>query len=119
MRISDWSSDVCSSDLFRYWLSGACAVQLSAERRPSRIPAPGNFAEALDQFPHGHPRRLTVRIAGLRGAPRGELGEAMIQFAHLRTAVQQMLRLQRPDPNLLSHAAHLGSTSWRKQVFKN
>src|SRR3546814_10316283 len=33
---------------FRYWLSGACAVQLSAERRPSRIPAPGNFAEALE-----------------------------------------------------------------------
>src|SRR3546814_13542020 len=89
MRISDWSSDVCSSDLFRYWLSGACAVQLSAERRPSRIPAPGNFAEALDQFHHGHPRRLTVRIAGLRGAQRGELVAAMIQFAHLRTAVQQ------------------------------
>src|SRR3546814_17940109 len=102
MRISDWSSDVCSSDLrragtFRYWLSGACAVQLSAERRPSRIPAPGNFAEALDQFHHGHPRRLTVRIAGLRGAQRGELVEAMLQFAHLRTAVQQMLRLQRSD----------------------
>src|SRR3546814_461929 len=112
MRISDWSSDVCSSDLrragtFRYWLSGACAVQLSAERRPSRIPAPGNFAEALDQFHHGHPRRLTVRIAGLRGAQRGELVEAMIQFAHLRTAVQQMLRLQRRDPDLLCDEAHV------------
>src|SRR3546814_12707285 len=45
---------------FRYWLSGACAVQLSAERRPSRIPAPGNFAEALDQFHHGQIGRAHV-----------------------------------------------------------
>src|SRR3546814_2681327 len=105
MRISDWVSDVCSSEL--YWLSVSCAVQLSSERRPSRILAPGNVAEALDQFHHGHLRRLTVRIAVLRGGQRGELVEAMIQFAHLRTAVQQMLRLQRRDPDLLCDEAHV------------
>src|SRR3546814_14333358 len=28
MRISDWSSDVCSSDLLSIWAAGGCAVPL-------------------------------------------------------------------------------------------
>src|SRR3546814_21063226 len=54
---------------------------LSTERRPPRIPAPGDFPEALDQLHHGHPRGLSVRLAGFGGAQYGELVEAMIQFA--------------------------------------
>src|SRR3546814_1820053 len=48
---------------------------LSTERRPPRIPAPGDFPEALDQLHHGHPRGLSVRLAGFGGAQYGELVE--------------------------------------------
>src|SRR3546814_20581622 len=54
MRISDWSSDVCSSDLTRRQGAGAARrrrAQVRAARRGGR-PGPGT-AEAADRRPHG------------------------------------------------------------------
>src|SRR3546814_3330137 len=45
MRISDWSSDVCSSDLFgkQYGLAGTLGGGIAAAVRPPRTPmGPGN-----------------------------------------------------------------------------
>src|SRR3546814_1798285 len=62
MRISDWSSDVCSSDLFNtlhlmfegHYMESATAVDLVAERiRALGFPAPGTYKQyaALSSIP--------------------------------------------------------------------
>src|SRR3546814_11619354 len=78
---------------------------LSTERRPPRIPAPGDFPAALDQLHHGHPRGLSVRLAGFGGAQYGEIVEAMTQFACFESAVEQVLPLPGRNPALLCHQA--------------
>src|SRR3546814_2339513 len=66
MRISDWSSDVCSSDLPRYPARGG---QLRRLRRPDR--------EHLHrELPHAHarrPRRAQLRPAHATRRDRGDL----------------------------------------------
>src|SRR3546814_1979124 len=60
MRISDWSSDVCSSDLFE-----AGAVDFASLDRACLIPAPGEF-----------PRMVAVVLADAEDVPprQGERG---------------------------------------------
>src|SRR3546814_5673704 len=56
MRISDWSSDVCSSDLVRFEHDGFPAKQVGKEKVLRRIVA--NIAEALAKH-----RRLQLQPA--------------------------------------------------------
>src|SRR3546814_12225612 len=44
MRISDWSSDVCSSDLLMLEVIGRCLLGQSLDRRESRCRARGKFS---------------------------------------------------------------------------
>src|SRR3546814_12843010 len=62
MRISDWSSDVCSSDLYRFWHStatngtfgaAACAAKgygLDAEQTTTALGFAGTQAAGLNTF---------------------------------------------------------------------
>src|SRR3546814_1465776 len=62
MRISDWSSDVCSSDLPRHDLDAL----------PSRWPGPGRWV-AVDQLePLGVSQRLPERDVGVAHGLRGQ-----------------------------------------------
>src|SRR3546814_5352242 len=64
MRISDWSSDVCSSDLL-------CRLQDRARRHPRRDDGLGRFRRGFGrQAPHGAGRRPVHRETADRGVPR-------------------------------------------------
>src|SRR3546814_5605177 len=72
MRISDWSSDVCSSDLFRRRLS--LRLYQGRDRRTrdpvARYAAAGYFRQLDQPCRLGQPRRASrrpaVRLAGIR-----------------------------------------------------
>src|SRR3546814_14209066 len=66
MRISDWSSDVCSSDL-----EGASGRNgQGGEHRPSRTTHPRNLPTERDPAMHTHPRlvQITALALGIAGA---------------------------------------------------
>src|SRR3546814_7063136 len=67
MRISDWSSDVCSSDL-----SGKCRSSTNCGPRITRHGAPGTRLRATERNGHACARRkqqILERQAGLRHGP--------------------------------------------------
>src|SRR3546814_1543677 len=68
MRISDWSSDVCSSDLLRggHGLRPARCRRVHQAERPA--PAPAEPPEALT--PHPFPTRSLRAGRSRRGSPR-------------------------------------------------
>src|SRR3546814_2075586 len=81
MRISDWSSDVCSSDLGRHrrGLRGAVEAGLGHHHRARGLEAAA-FADA-DDAAHLHPQRLGVHPrALLRLLERGAAGFVVDRF---------------------------------------
>src|SRR3546814_13397342 len=76
MRISDWTSDVCSSDLAAQWLSVLpepphARVLRAASDRAGRIPGPCH-ADRIDADRTRLPRGAEHR----RGSDRSEIGRA-------------------------------------------
>src|SRR3546814_11532615 len=107
MRISDWSSDVCSSDLFGWLLEIAIeAHRYDTHQQPS---ARGGLDEAR---PH-----LDQPIGLQRRQPRQGVGEiaqeidieARLDVGDVDTALAQQL---------LDHIGKNGRTSWRERVRK-
>src|SRR3546814_146288 len=62
MRISDWSSDVCSSDLFAGSQTNTRAVDLSDAAYTPQAGLPGTFTADLDYY-QGDTLQLSVRSA--------------------------------------------------------
>src|SRR3546814_16455561 len=89
MRISDWSSDVCSSDLPQILLVPALLVEARQSRRADEDPAgealfaPGH--EAVVKFPHAIERDLAHcparRIDHVAADRRHRLAEAILRRA--------------------------------------
>src|SRR3546814_9299675 len=83
MRISDWSSDVCSSDLVARALSGSFARRVAAEpacsrRHPERPPCPARV------FRTAWPR---IRQASSRSArPRWSVSDDTVVYLYSRLA---------------------------------
>src|SRR3546814_3728816 len=68
MRISDWSSDVCSSDLLRQLLSLCCLAAQRLARGPVNVPDQVSFChlprnEAGIRYRHRRPAPLPERLA--------------------------------------------------------
>src|SRR3546814_15583627 len=130
MRISDWSSDVCSSDLLpRYWcqladwiddpsaaIADADALEkellvsseltgvLKAHRDDPRLAAAAAFAErcARSGVLHRHPLRFWAEVA---------------QWAHAQTRSRLASRNQRSFDSLIGSVHdEIGSTSWKDRV---
>src|SRR3546814_16941291 len=57
MRISDWSSDVCSSDLM-------VIVQFGGQNPPETMPAASDFASALDRTGFMNPLIIGTMLMG-------------------------------------------------------
>src|SRR3546814_1356828 len=57
MRISDWSSDVCSSDLIRNYLSSSLTIFIEPICDQFEVPAGG---EAVVTLEDGRPRSIDV-----------------------------------------------------------
>src|SRR3546814_11785789 len=78
MRISDWSSDVCSSDLFGVGRARrahvTCELHIAAHRQHGHLPARAAPVAPADQLPpkadgehvsphaHGAPRQLMTKL---------------------------------------------------------
>src|SRR3546814_2769818 len=90
MRISDWSSDVCSSDLDPRWIlpllcrrghitkNEIGAIRIAANETMFEIPraAAGKFAAALKRTEDGVPEgEGGVRIEPVQGKPREAAGQ--------------------------------------------
>src|SRR3546814_20407901 len=75
MRISDWSSDVCSSDLRRPWRAGALMAEAHRRRRERDAQRRGGFSGERPALRRGGAREADLRHAGER-ACRIEGGEA-------------------------------------------
>src|SRR3546814_4189548 len=69
MRISDWSSDVCSSDL----LQGAADGGVGAVPLTQRVAAPVHADRLCDRAVHHH--HGTREIGGAEQAVHGEFGD--------------------------------------------
>src|SRR3546814_15718509 len=117
MRISDWSSDVCSSDLVACW---------------------AHFRRKIFECHQTSPTPLTTdlltRIAGLyrieedvRGQPpdirrRQRQEKARPQIDALRGAIDDAPRRLSPQPAMaqaLDYGREIGSSSWRDRVCKS
>src|SRR3546814_13376693 len=85
LRISDWSSDVCSSDLFR---RAALPAARRAAYEPAHPPAGRRRTEDAQEAPvryHGMPvPGIDRRAAALRSADRGVSGEGRCGLAGRR-----------------------------------
>src|SRR3546814_4174485 len=99
MRISDWSSDVCSSDLAQPATPGrrpGAAVQAGAKGPWRQHPAPARRPAA----PAGHPRTAVAgpHVAGQRpGAGAGALPRAEVAADHGLNAPHRRRRAKAPD----------------------
>src|SRR3546814_13096452 len=96
MRISDWSSDVCSSDLRRHGVPAACARRAADDRGsarrtpppPARLDLPGKAvdlgrpapADRPEQrgFGAGRPARGLAAVALARAPRRTAAGPALL-----------------------------------------
>src|SRR3546814_12487320 len=106
MRISDWSSDVCSSDLFR--LDEAAAVKLGDASVRQRA---GNFItrEVMQRWRERHPDWLYI--------DKGDGGMAMSQVPEVETAGYRpgpAWFLARPDK-----ALHESMAQWMDQPVRS
>src|SRR3546814_10885248 len=82
MRISDWSSDVCSSDL------GNAARSVAAQRRAGGETAIG-LADIVGEFPLVEARRLqqSAIVKALLGQPGGDGAALRVVRGEQRDAV--------------------------------
>src|SRR3546814_9455562 len=83
MRISDWSSDVCSSDLIGAALSRLCAAPLFRRRRDAARGGADLHLAARGGAAAHHQLRHLRRLPGLR---RGQGHGAELRLPELRTA---------------------------------
>src|SRR3546814_19611911 len=109
MRISDWSSDVCSSDLID----------------PIRIKGAGRFAlAAINNAGSQAQLRLVRQAEGLGRPYRRNVAWHIVEAAvHLRaeliiTVVGQQLEITRQSVARLE-LDEIGRALWRERVFKN
>src|SRR3546814_15884924 len=118
MRISDWSSDVCSSDLRDESMRARCAVDRgvmdAVQHREAALRDTRNPVEPLDDI--NVPER-TVHVHRLRKPARdrdAELppvaGPAQARVAHMRPAIDMPVL----DPMGMVHA--IGRASCRERV---
>src|SRR3546814_11750251 len=77
MRISDWSSDVCSSDLFRHRRVDFRLGVEAADGEPDRAARPRlREAQGREAVGRRHRRRGAGRAGGDREARHGQIGRA-------------------------------------------
>src|SRR3546814_15015038 len=117
MRISDWSSDVCSSDLFRHLVLLDALLKrhsVSAAARELDLPQP-TASHGLARLRKALGDPLLVRARdGMEPTPRAEA---------IAGVVQQLLELRRDlaeggqtfSPDRLKQ---IGRASWRERVCK-
>src|SRR3546814_9146824 len=96
MRISDWSSDVCSSDLKRITASESAFAAFSV------IPLIGNIRAsaviAILQILSVIQRIGVIRLASERGPPPKRLNALVAAVLGLWLAVMRLARRPRPRP---------------------
>src|SRR3546814_21029127 len=97
MRISDWSSDVCSSDLF---ISVTPFVSVSLLVPSARLPE--RLAEPRQVIQRQSDERLVARLVAL-----GRVGELLYEIADLCGSLRPGLRRRRSE---------IGSASCRESV---
>src|SRR3546814_236096 len=97
MRISDWSSDVCSSDLIEHLRLAGTAIEVS-ERSPSRVEALAQscldtlealFAEVADVVGGDH----GLDVGRQAAATRPEV-DAVVREVHIDAAVEQLAEVR-------------------------
>src|SRR3546814_6027602 len=96
MRISDWSSDVCSSDLQRIGFGQRLAVDRKVAVL-ERDPVAADRDHALDQ-PHAVARRLEhrdVAAAGFIARHHGDVGERNAQAVRSEEHTSELQSLMR------------------------
>src|SRR3546814_2411425 len=112
MRISDWSSDVCSSDLGR-----AQALRLAAGRAAGAVTVvPRIHVHVRPLLRRGH-EALQVQRGGdaaghARGAAVGDVGDVAGQVAQVRPP-------QRHPPHRVAHARSEEHTSELQSLMRN
>src|SRR3546814_6741626 len=103
MRISDWSSDVCSSDLLRAWLFGVSPGVIYYGRRMNALCAlaAAGYPTALELH---HPPRGSAQSAQLQAfaVQAGFLGLVVIS-EQLRTEILRLLPNLDPASVLVAH----------------
>src|SRR3546814_3290578 len=94
MRISDWSSDVCSSDLLRAWLFGVSPGVIYYGRRMNALCAlaAAGYPTALDLH---HPPRGSAQSAQLQAfaVQAGFLGLVVIRSEEHTSELQSLMRI--------------------------
>src|SRR3546814_6392756 len=88
VRISDWSSDVCSSDLYRNNKAGGLSAPASLERKEWRRHVQAPCVEVQDQPP---PRGQSL------GPPQEPGQQARVRPRPARPAPPQADRLRHPN----------------------
>src|SRR3546814_14691088 len=120
MRISDWSSDVCSSDLLHH---GRARLRAAAPARPDR---PGDWP-VLRGVPVRHRPAHAVRVGAGDPAPaatrRPALAQAASAYLGPRPAAQDAVPHVAPLPQLADAApptlrpgAPRGATGWGRPL---
>src|SRR3546814_12023328 len=113
MRISDWSSDVCSSDLCRY-----CMAEKMTFLPRDQILTLEEIAIIADRFIARGVRK--IRLSGGEPLVRRDFGELVRRIGrHLKSGTLQELTLTTNGTQLAHHAemlAELGRASCRERV---
>src|SRR3546814_11025393 len=115
MRISDWSSDVCSSDLFDAKASFSpesitIGGSGSLENQPIRLVSPAVLAREKDDWVL---RQVRVEFAGGTADLSGRWGHARMVDAKLNDIGLSMLNLFNPELGLSGRAS--GTISYRSE----
>src|SRR3546814_12801929 len=112
MRISDWSSDVCASDLF------VTAKAWAVAPLPDRLA----FADATALLVQGVTAHYPVRSAAVRDrsvlitAAGGGVGSLLVQLARHHGAARLVAVASSPANSDLATATRLGRASGRARV---
>src|SRR3546814_6092352 len=121
MRISDWSSDVCSSDLKRRWAlrSDDDGLIFSTSGSPRNIERPRKAAQRFTQWRFGNVEAdygLGQRLARRRSEATilNRTGSVIVTPVRNRSFLPRELRLQHLKIDLLN-LRHLG---FRRSVFR-
>src|SRR3546814_11846266 len=117
MRISDWSSDVCSSDLPK---PDSFSVCLSSFRRPAPNMAPPD-AKASCLSPNS---ARALNEASKRGFDNAVVLDALgnvaeLSTAHLWIANDGVAVTPEPNGTLLTGITKIGRRAWRERVGQN
>src|SRR3546814_9150949 len=108
MRISDWSSDVCSSDLDWAWYAGGWDVALAGHANDAQFPSRPNFQ------PHHQPLNYFVQFAPgtaararhLRDGGLGETARTNKFLADVEAGTLPPVTFYKPQGNLNMHAGY-------------